>query len=121
MKKLIVIVLLGILCVSVQAKSEDPKYKIIAHSMQDKDIEEMYHVKSQLLKDYKEWAKGVDHKEQVLVDHQKDYHAIFKQGVYTIVLGDGKGKTLTGDLKVNYCESTKDIEKKSLLLEWFFS
>ena len=53
-------------------------------------------------------------------DHQEDYQATFRQGVYTITLGNGEGKTLTGDLKVNYCESTQDIETKSLIWDWLF-
>ena len=121
MKKLVVIVLIGFLFISVKAKSEEPQYKIISHSYQEEDIKEMYKIKNELLKDYKEWVKGVNDKDQVLADHQNDYHAIYKQGVYEIILGDGKGKSLSGELKVNYCESTQDIEKKSFLFDWLFS
>lgn len=96
------------------------KYKIIANSNQESDIQEMYDIKNNLLEDYKEWVKGVDNKDQVLADHQKDYQASFKQGIYKIVIGKGKGKTLEGELKVNYCESTKDIKTKSLLFDWLF-
>ena len=46
--------------------------------------------------------------------------ATYKQGVYKIVLGKGKGKSLSGEMKVNYCESTKDIETKSFLFDWLF-
>lgn len=120
MKKIIVIMLISFLCITVQAKSDIPQYKIIANSSQKSDIKEMYDIKTSLLKDYKEWAKGVDNKDQVLADHQSDYHATFKQGVYLIILGEGKGKSLTGELKANYCESTNDIEKKSLLFDWLF-
>lgn len=121
MKKVIFIVLIGMLFVSVEAKSQEPQYKIIANSNQESDIQEMYEVKNNLLKDYKEWVKGVNNKDQVLADHQLDYHATYKQGIYCIVLGDGKGKTLSGELKVNYCESTQDIETKSFLFDWLFS
>lgn len=120
MKKIVVVILVLMLCVSVQAKSKEPKYHIIANSNQEEDIQEMYRVKDHLLKDYKIWAKGVDDKDQVLADHQSDYDAVYKQGVYTIVLGEGKGKSLNGDIKVNYCESTKDIETKSFLFDWLF-
>lgn len=121
MKKIIFIVLVGMLCVSVQAKSQEPQYKIIANSNQEADIKEMYRVKNQLLEDFKDWSKGVDNKEQVLADHQSDYQAIFKQGVYKVVLGKGQGKSISGEMKVNYCESTKDIETKSFLFGWLFS
>ena len=80
----------------------------------------MYEIKNELLIDYKEWVKGVDNPDQALADHQDDYHATFKQGVYTIILGDGLGKSLTGDLKVNYCETTKDLKTKSLIWDWLF-
>ncbi len=120
LKKVIFIFMVMMLCVGVEAKSEMPKYKIIGNSYQQKDIDEMYEVKNQLLKDYKEWVKGVDNPDQVLADHQEDYQATFRQGVYTITLGNGEGKTLTGDLKVNYCESTQDIETKSLIWDWLF-
>lgn len=120
MKKLVIIILMGLFLISVKAKNEEPQYKIIAHSYQEEDIKEMYKIKNELLKDYKEWVKGVDDKDQVLADHQNDYHATYKQGVYQIVLGKGEGKSLSGELKANYCESTKDIERKSFLFDWLF-
>jgi len=121
MKKICVMLLVVILCVSVQARSEEPRFEIISNSHNEVDIKEMYNVKSHLLEDYKEWIKGVDSKEQALADHQSDYNAIYKQGVYRIVLGQGQGKSLKGELKVNYCESTQDIKKKSFLFDWLFS
>lgn len=121
MKKIIFLVLISMFCISVEAKSHEPQYKIIANSNQETDIKEMYTVKNQLLKDYKEWVKGVDDKDQVLADHQSDYHAQYDRGTYIITLGEGKGKTLSGELKVNYCESTSDIETKSLFFGWLFS
>lgn len=120
MKKIVIIILMIMFCISVQAKSNEPQYKIIANSNQETDIKEMYDVKTSLLKDYKEWIKGVDNKDQALADHQSDYQATYKQGVYQIILGKGQGKSLTGELKVNYCESTEDIETKSLLFDWLF-
>ena len=121
MKKVYIFIVLGfMLGVSVHAKSQEPQYKIIANSNQESDIKEMYEVKGKLLEDFKTWVKGVDNKDQVLADHQSDYQAIYKQGVYKIVLGKGKGKSLSGEMKVNYCESTKDIETKSFLFDWLF-
>lgn len=40
-------------------------------------------------------------------------------GLYTIVLGEGKGKTLEGKLQVSYCTSSKEIHKKSWLASMF--
>ena len=121
MKKVYIFIVLGfMLGVSVHAKSQEPQYKIIANSNQESDIKEMYEVKGKLLEDFKTWVKGVDNKDQVLADHQSDYQATYKQGVYKIVLGKGKGKSLSGEMKVNYCESTEDIETKSFLFDWLF-
>lgn len=120
-KKVIAFILIGMLCISVEAKNQQPRYQIIGNSYQQEDIDQMYQIKNELLKDYKEWVKGVDNQEQALADHQDDYQATFQQGIYQIVIGQGQGKTLTGELKVNYCESREDIETKSLLWDWLFS
>ena len=120
MKKVVIIVVISMLCVGVQAKSQEPQFEIIASSNQEEDIKEMYQLKDRLIDDYKEWVKGVNNKDQVLADHVSDYHATYKQGVYKVVMGEGKGKSLKGDLKVNYCESTKDIKTKSFLFGWLF-
>ncbi|MEG0365350.1 MAG: hypothetical protein RR585_00845 [Coprobacillus sp.] len=121
MKKIIgVFLIIGMLGFSVHAKSQEPKYKIIANSNQEVDIKEMYKIKKDLLECYKDWVKGVDDKDQVLADHQSDFDATYKQGEYKIVLGKGRGKSLSGEMKVNYCETTKDIETKSFLFDWLF-
>lgn len=120
MKKIVFIILAAFFCVNVQAKSHEPQYKIVGNSYSDEDIHEIYQVKTSLLKDYKEWVQGVNDKDQALIDHQKEYQATYKKGIYEIILGEGKGKTLTGDLKVNYCESTQDIQTKSLFFDWLF-
>ena len=72
-----------------------------------------------LIKDYKDWIKSVDDVDQALADHQKDYQAKYYNGEYTIVLGAGKGKELTGTLKASYCVSSKEIKKKSFFAELF--
>ena len=40
LKKLIFIILVCMLCVSVEAKSQNPKYKIISNSYKQEDINE---------------------------------------------------------------------------------
>ena len=120
MKKVYIFIVLGfMLGVSVHAKRQEPQYKIIANSNQESDIKEMYEVKGKLLEDFKTWVKGVDNKDQVLADHQNDYDASYYNGEYKIILGKGKGKTLTGELKVSYCTSSKEIKKKSFFAELF--
>lgn len=77
---------------TVTAVNETPKYKIIASSYKQEDIEEMYEVKDKLIQNYKKWVKGVDDVHQVLADHQRAFNAKYYNGLYTIVLGEGKGK-----------------------------
>lgn len=120
MKKLIVLFLFASLSLNVNAIDEAPKYKIIANSNEKEDIENMYEIKKELLKDYKEWVQSVEDVDQVLYDHQYVYNAIYKNGIYIIELGNAEGKELVGTLKVNYCENTKEIKKKSLLWNFFF-
>ncbi|WP_294581964.1 hypothetical protein [uncultured Thomasclavelia sp.] len=119
MRKLLIILIIMMNVVTVDASGNDPKYKIIANSNSDDDIEAMYETKDALIADFKTWAKGVDDIDQVLADHQKDYQAKYYNGEYTIVLGEGQGKELTGSLKTSYCVSSKEIKKKSFFASLF--
>lgn len=119
MKKLVIVLLIMMNIVNVNAASNDYKYKIIANSNSDKDIKIMYETKDKLIKDYQQWVKSVDDKDQALADHQKDYQAKYYNGEYVVVLGKGKGKKLTGVLKTSYCVSSKEIKKKSFFAELF--
>lgn len=120
MKKLIIFLLILMNLTTVNAVNETPKFKIVASSYKQEDIEEMYEVKDKLIQNYKKWVKGVDDVHQVLADHQKDFNATYYNGLYTIVLGKGKGKSLKGKLQVSYCTSSKEIHKKSWLINKFF-
>lgn len=71
MKKTIVVLLILMNVVSVDASSNNPKYKIIANSNNETDIKKMYEIKDDLINDYRNWIKGVDDIDQVLADHQK--------------------------------------------------
>lgn len=119
MKKTIVVLLIMMNIVSVNASSNEPKYKIIANSNSEQDIKMMYDTKDNLIKDYQAWVKSVDDVDQVLADHQKNYQAKYYNGEYIIILGTGKGKALTGTLKTSYCVSSKEIKKKSFFAELF--
>ena len=104
---------------TVNAQTQIPQYKITASSNQQKDIDEMYDIKNQLLLKYKSWAKGVDDVEQVLTDHVSTFHGQYKDSVYTIVLGNGQGRSITGKLQVSYCTTSKEIKKKSFIQSLF--
>lgn len=120
MKNFLILFLLFFCCINVNSTQNDPKYKIIANSNSQEDIEEMYNIKKQLLLDYKDWCKSVDDTTQVLYDHQYVYNAIYENNVFLIRLGNAEGKELSGTLKINYCESTTEIKKKSFIYEFFF-
>ena len=49
MKKIIITVLILMNVVTVNASSNDPKYKIIANSNSERDIKEMYKIKDSLI------------------------------------------------------------------------
>ena len=105
-------------------KKKEERDKLLQKELENKmkelkDIKEMYEIKNRLIEDYAKWVKSVDDYHQVLADHTYVYNATYHNGVYIIVLGNGKGKTLKGELKVSYCESTTQIKKKSLLFELF--
>lgn len=119
MKKIIIVIVLLCNLTTVNAVSSTPKYKIIANGTSKEDVTEMYDTKNDLISDYRSWVKGVKDTYQVLNDHKDIYNATFKDNVFTIVLGKGKGKSLEGNLKTNYCTSSKDIKKKSLIEEIF--
>ena len=120
MKKTIVVLLIMMNIVSVNASSNDPKYKIIANSNSDKDIKTMYETKDDLIKDYKDWIKSVW---WCWSSTSWSFKKIIKLSIImeniTIVLGAGKGKELTGTLKASYCVSSKEIKKKSFFAELF--
>lgn len=120
MKRVLIILLFLMLLSGVNAKVEEPRYIIISSSYSDKDIKQMYDIKNQLLEDYAIWVKGVDDKYQALADHEYAYHAEYKSGIYKIVLGKGEGKELKGELRVSYCDSVKQIKKKSILFDWLY-
>lgn len=117
MKKIIICMIIVMNSVTVNASMNYPKYQIIANSNSEEDIKELYTIKNELLINYSEWVKSVDNEIDVLIDHLYVYDAVFYNGVYKITLGDGEGKTISGDLKVSYCTTTNEITKKS----WFLS
>lgn len=119
MRKYIVIAVILMNILTIDANSSTPRYIIIASSNNEKDIEEAYEIKNELLKDYSIWSKGVEDSYQVCADHTSKYQATFYNGEYIITLGKGQGKTIEGTLQANYCSSSKDIQKKSWLLSLF--
>lgn len=118
MKKIIVIGLLCMMVSNINAIEYTPRYKIYANSNNKNDIQYMYDLKNNLIKDYSLWVKGVDNKKQVLIDHLDEYNAVIKDNEYVVCIGEGKGRYLSGELKTNYCSSSKDIKKRSIIWEW---
>lgn len=119
MKKILILLLILMNLTTANAQTYVPRYKITAASNSQSDVDKMYQTKNDLILDYKKWVKGVDDVNQVLKDHEETYHAQYKEGVYTIVLGKGKGKSISGKLQVSYCSSSKEIKKKSWISSLF--
>ena len=120
MKKSIIFIVLCLMISNVNAVEYVPRFKIVASSNYKNDIQYMYEIKNNLIKDYSLWAKGVDNKKQVLSAHLDEYDAVMEDNEYVIYIGEGKGRYISGELKTNYCESTKQIKKKSFIWSLLF-
>lgn len=120
MKKILIFLFVFSMFNNIQAYEYIPRYKIVSHSNHKKDIKYMYKIKNELIKDYSVWVKGVDNIKVVLYDHRDEYNAVMEDDVYTIYIGEGKGHSIEGELKTNYCSSSKEIKKRSFIFELFF-
>ena len=89
--------------------------KIIGSSYQQEDIDEMYKVKDQLLLNYKKMGQRCWWCLSSFSRSSRWFNAKYYNGLYTIVLGEGKGKSLEGKLQVSYCTSSKEIKKEILV------
>ncbi len=119
MKKLIIFIVIFMNVITINASVVYPTFSITSNSMSKEDIDKMYETKTKLLEDYGVWTKGVDDPFIVLADHEDNYNATYQNGVYTIVLGQGNGKEITGSMQTSYCSTSEDIEKKSWILGLF--
>ena len=108
---------------NVSSKNEFTySYTIVADSNSASDLMYMYKVKEKTIDNYESIAFNVNenyHKQSVLDNLEyfsgEDYVAYYKNDSIYVVIGDGKGKSISGDLRKNSCDS------KPVRVQLFFS
>jgi hypothetical protein len=107
---------------SVEEKDFEYKYTVVADSNDVDDLMYMYRVKEKLIDKYEGLIFNVNEKyhKQTIIDNLEyfdgeDYETYYKDESIYIVIGDGKGKSISGDLRRNSCDS------KPVRVQFFFS
>ncbi len=124
MKK--VLSLLSVVFLSSVGSSRDSdfeyKYIIVADSNDVSDLMYMYNIKEKTIDMFEGLIFNVNesyHKETIIDNLDnfsgKDYEAYYKNDSIYIVIGDGNGKSISGDLRKNVCDS------KPIRVQFFFS
>lgn len=97
-------------------------YTIVADSNSASDLMYMYKVKEKTIDNYESVAFNVNenyHKQSIIDNLEyfsgEDYVAYYKNDSIYVVIGDGKGKSISGDLRKNSCDS------KPVRVQLFFS
>ncbi len=90
---------------------------VIANSNSKEDISEMYQYKNEIIQSYQSMIEGVSEKEVI-----EDLMILYPQMSYsdeqlTFIIGEGKGKSIKGELKKDYCNV--DIKPKSFIQSLF--
>lgn len=101
-------------------------YTIVSSSNSSSDLMYMYNVKEKTIDNYESLAFNVNesyHKQTILDNIEyfsgDDYVAYYKNDSLYIVIGEGKGKSISGDLRKNSCD-TKPV-RVQLFFSKFFS
>lgn len=90
-------------------------FKIVSNSNEKEDIEQMYYYKNEIINKYQSMFLAVNQNE-VIEDLMKIYPELsYKNKTLIYVIGEGKGKSISGELKDDYCDV--DVKPKSFLLE----
>ena len=100
----------------------DYKYTIVADSNDVSDLMYMYNVKEKTIDKYEGLIFNINesHHKETIIDNLdnfsgNDYKAYYKNDSIYIVIGDGKGKSISGDLRKNVCDN------KPIRVQFFFS
>ena len=105
-------------------KKENFKYSytIVSNSNDISDLMYMYNVKEKIIDDYENLVFNVNenHHHEIIQNSIEifsgdDYRTEYRNGVLHIVIGEGKGNIITGDLRKNSCDS------KPVRVQLFFS
>jgi hypothetical protein len=107
---------------SVKDSDFEYKYTVVANSNNVDDLMYMYRVKEKLIDKYEGLVFNINEKyhKQTIMDNLdyfdgKDYDVLYKNDAIYIVIGDGNGKSISGDLRRNSCDS------KPVRVQFFFS
>jgi hypothetical protein len=120
-KKIIItiITIISVFNINVGAKNKTFRYLIIGDSNNNQEV---YKLKDDLIYSFQAITTGLDETyfEQTIIDYIKDKEDFnYASNTITIVLGDGKGQKLEGELKTNYCENKETIKTRVFLFELF--
>lgn len=122
-KKLLTILLVALTVFNVHtvAKEQKQYFKIYANSQNE---QEAYKVKNQLIQEFQTLVEGLDetqYRKAIQTNLPISDTIEYDDDTIKIVLGDGKGVLLAGELKTDYCQGSekKPLETKFFLLELF--
>lgn len=88
-------------------------FNIIANSNSKEDITTMYQYKNDIIRSYQEMITGVE-EEEVMKDLTLLYPQMrYENNQLVLMIGEGKGKNISGELKKDYCEV--EIKPKSFI------
>jgi len=97
-------------------------YTVVASSNSASDLLKLYNVKEKLIDNYEALVFNINenYHEQTIKDNLdyfsgEDYVAYYRNNELYIVIGDGNGKSIAGDLRRNSCDS------KPVRVQFFFS
>ena len=100
----------------------DYSYTVVASSNSASDLLKLYNVKEKLIDNYEALVFNINenYHEQTIKDNLdyfsgEDYVAYYRNNELYIVIGDGNGKSISGDLRRNSCDS------KPVRVQFFFS
>lgn len=114
-KKIYMSFLIGLSLFSTSV--DNVNFKIISNSNSKEDLQIMYEYKNEIIENYAKMIIGID-KQQVIEDLILMYPDItYNNNELCLVIGEGMGKSIKGELKDNYCNV--DVKPKSWLVELF--
>lgn len=97
-------------------------YTIVSSSNSVSDLMEMYKIKEKMIDNYEGLVFNINenYHKQTIIDNLElfsgsNYRAYYKNDELYIVIGDGNGKAISGDLRRNSCDS------KPVRVQFFFS
>lgn len=101
------------------------KYKVVSASNNPFDLQEAYTLKEKLIDQYESLVFGYQERDYSTIIRQNinlfeftDDCSSFYNGQIVLIIGNGKGISLTGDLKHNICDENA-IREKFYIFELF--